>query len=222
MTAEDIMALSPNTALLILMGFGVLIIAIFKNRKHLKETWDGFYNRRKKNEEYREMLLDDHTKTESLESKFDDLRKTVDSMQFEIKKITDHVETYDKHREEDRAVSIQYRDKYDEQQAKTMMVLNKVSESIDALGDKIDSNQRVTDERFKEGEERNQKRIRAELKDKIMRAYRLHHKTKRITQMELEALEGLIEEYFAVHGNSFVEGTVQPEMYTWSVEEDFD
>lgn len=90
------------------------------------------------------------------------------------------------------------------------------------LSQMMQENQKKTDQRFAESEERNQKRIRAELKDKIMRAYRLHHKTKRITTMELDALEGLIEEYFAVKGNGFVQNTVRPEMYTWSVVDEFE
>lgn len=90
------------------------------------------------------------------------------------------------------------------------------------LSQMMQENQKKTDQRFAESEERNQKRIRAELKDKIMRAYRLHHKTKKITTMELDALEGLIEEYFAVKGNGFVQNTVRPEMYTWSVVDEFE
>lgn len=222
MTAEKIMNMSPNLALLIWVGIGIFFIWLFKNRKTIKEIKDGLYDRRKKNEEYKEMLLCDHTKTEALETKFDTLNKHVEELTSEMKKITEHVETYDKHRQEDRAVSIQYRDKYDQQYEHTIQGFDKLTEAINAIGVKIDENQQVTDARFKESEEKNQKRIRAELKDKIMRAYRLHHQTKRITQMELEALEGLIEEYFSVKGNSFVEKVVQPEMYTWSIEEDFD
>lgn len=222
MTAEKIINMSPNLALLIWVGIGLFFIWLFKNRKTIKEIKDGLYDRRKKNEEYKEMLLCDHTKTEDLEAKFDELNKHVEELTSEMRKITEHVEAYDKHRQEDRAVSIQYRNKYDKQYEHTIQGFDKLTEAINAIGTKIDENQQVTDARFKESEEKTQKRIRAELKDKIMRAYRLHHQTKRITQMELEALEGLIEEYFSVKGNSFVEKVVQPEMYTWSIEEDFD
>ena len=98
----------------------------------------------------------------------------------------------------------------------------KLAEQISDIAQKIDNNQKLTDERFAKSEERQNKRVRAELKDKIMRAYRLHHKTKRITAMELDALEGLIDEYFAVNGNSFVQNVIQPEMYTWEVADEFE
>lgn len=97
-----------------------------------------------------------------------------------------------------------------------------LTKQITDLSKMVQDNQHKTDKRFAESEERNKKRIRAELKDKIMRAYRLHHQTQKITHMELEALEGLIEEYFAVNGNGFVENIVQPEMYTWTVVDEFE
>lgn len=84
------------------------------------------------------------------------------------------------------------------------------------LSHKIDENQKKTDERFLQSEEKNNKRVRAELKDKIGRTYRYHHETQKINDMEFEALKDLIEEY-EDHGgtNSFVHETVQPEMYVW-------
>lgn len=110
-TAEEIMNLSPNLALLIMVGFGLFCLWMFNNRKTIKEVKDGLYNRRKKNEEYKEMLLNDHDKTECLEGKFDELKGKVDTLVEEVHKITTHVSSYEQHREEDRAVSIQYRNK---------------------------------------------------------------------------------------------------------------
>ena len=91
-----------------------------------------------------------------------------------------------------------------------------LTESVMTISHKIDELQRSTDERFRESEQKNNKRIRAELKDKISRSYRYYHSLGKITDMELEALEDLIEEYESADGrNSFVHSIVQKEMYTW-------
>lgn len=93
---------------------------------------------------------------------------------------------------------------------------NKLSESLSSISKKIDDMQHNTDERFMESERKNNKRIRAELKDKISQSYRYYHSLGKINDMELEALEDLIEEYESADGkNSFVHSVVQKEMYTW-------
>lgn len=91
-----------------------------------------------------------------------------------------------------------------------------LSKSIKIISEKLDDMQRKTDERFRESEKKNNKRIRAELKDKISQSYRYYHALGKINDMELEALEDLIEEYESAKGeNSFVHSVVQKEMYTW-------
>lgn len=93
---------------------------------------------------------------------------------------------------------------------------NNLAESLSSISEKIDKMQHTTDLRFKESEEKNNKRIRAELKDKISQSYRYYHELGKINDMELEALEDLIEEYEEADGqNSFVHSVVQKEMYTW-------
>lgn len=80
-----------------------------------------------------------------------------------------------------------------------------LKKSISELSKKLD-----------EMQQKNNKRIRAELKDKISQSYRYYHSLGKINDMELEALEDLIEEYEAAQGkNSFVHSVVQKEMYTW-------
>ena len=80
-----------------------------------------------------------------------------------------------------------------------------LEQSISELSNKLD-----------EIQQKNNKRIRAELKDKISQSYRYYHSLGKINDMELEALEDLIEEYEAAQGqNSFVHSVVQKEMYTW-------
>lgn len=91
-----------------------------------------------------------------------------------------------------------------------------LARSLSTILEKIDAMQANTDKRFQESEQKNNKRIRAELKDKISRSYRYYHSIGKINDMELEALEDLIEEYEAADGqNSFVHSVVQKEMYTW-------
>ena len=91
-----------------------------------------------------------------------------------------------------------------------------LAQSIASISKKLDTMQRSTDERFLESEQKNNKRIRAELKDKISQSYRYYHSLGKINDMELEALEDLIEEYESADGeNSFVHSVVQKEMYTW-------
>ena len=97
-----------------------------------------------------------------------------------------------------------------------------LANKIESLTLMVQENQKRAEERFALNEEKAMKRNRAELKDKIMRSYRLHHKTQSITAIELEVLEGLIEEYYAVNGNSFVKHNVQPDMYTWTVVDEFE
>ena len=80
-----------------------------------------------------------------------------------------------------------------------------LEQSISELSNKLD-----------EIQQKNNKRIRAELKDKISQSYRYYHSLGKINDMELEALEDLIEEYETAQGqNSFVHSVVQKEMYTW-------
>ena len=127
----------------------------------------------------------------------------------------DRICAYEDNRKHDREQSFEI-------QKQLIDANTQLATQLTELSRMMQENQRKTDQRFAESEERNQKRIRAELKDKIMRAYRLHHKTKKITAMELDALEGLVEEQFAVNGNSFVQNIVQPEIYTWSVVDEFE
>lgn len=87
---------------------------------------------------------------------------------------------------------------------------------IDSLFEKMSELQKETNERFEILEEKNNKRVRAELKDKIGASYRYFHEKKQINDMEIEALEDLIEAYEDAKGeNSFVHSVVQKEMYTW-------
>lgn len=85
-------------------------------------------------------------------------------------------------------------------------IMNKQSEDIESLT-KI-----VLDMKAQ-----NSKTKRAEIKEKIERIYSECHPAMTCTDMQLETLRELIDEY-EVHGgvNSFVHSTVEPEMVTWN------
>ena len=97
-------------------------------------------------------------------------------------------------------------------------IRNNLAKSIENISDKIDQMKNDTDKRFKEKEN---KRVQAELKDRISQSYRCYHIKSQINKMELESLEGLIASYESYGGlNSFVHSVVQKEMYTWEVIDD--
>ena len=103
-----------------------------------------------------------------------------------------------------------------EAQKELQIAYEETLNSIKSLSSKIDEVQKTTNQRFLENLKKQNKRVRAELKDKIADSYRRYCDTKKINKIELEALEGLIEEYEAADGkNSFVHSIVQKEMYTW-------
>lgn len=84
--------------------------------------------------------------------------------------------------------------------------------------DKLDNLYRQTERRLEENEEKNNKRVRAELKDKIRMAYQVYHNRGYWNDMEKESLEDLIAEYESHKGkNSFVHSVVEKEMYTWEI-----
>ena len=67
-------------------------------------------------------------------------------------------------------------------------------------------------------QEKDSKTRRAELKEKIEKIYSECHPHMQCTDMQLEVLKDLIEEY-EEHGgiNSFVHSTVEKEMYLWEI-----
>lgn len=173
--------ITPSIVFVSLIILCFICWIIFKNRKTIKDFFDGLYNSRKNKE---------------------DLLKTIHDNQSEIKQIMEN-RLHD--REQSFAIQKELTDAQKE-----------LSDSINIISKKLDNMQRSTDERFEESERKNNKRIRAELKDKISQSYRYYHSLGKINDMELEALEDLIEEYEEADGkNSFVHSVVQKEMYTW-------
>lgn len=103
-------------------------------------------------------------------------------------------------------------------QKKLVDAQTKISDSVQGLVDKFDEFKADTNNRFEASEEKENKRVRAELKNSISGLYRHYHALGKISDIDLETLEELIEEYEAAGGeNSFVHSLVQREMYTWEV-----
>ena len=93
-----------------------------------------------------------------------------------------------------------------------------LTENVREIAEKIDLMQKSTNERFALSEEKNNKLVQSEIKERIAQSYRRYHLSNRISRMELEALEDLISTYESFGGmNSFVHSVVQKEMYTWDV-----
>lgn len=94
------------------------------------------------------------------------------------------------------------------------------TDKIDDVFDKLEDMQKQTDERFAQSEAKTNKRVQSDIKERIAQSYRRYNISKKITHMELEALEDLIDTYENFGGeNSFVHSVVQKEMYTWEVTE---
>jgi len=131
-------------------------------------------------------------------------------------------ETYKKMIEEDHTRIGKYEQNRINDREQSFQIQKELTDAIKAINDRLDELTKTTEERFRESREREDKRARAELKDKIGQSYRLYHSRGQWTHMEQEALEDLIAEYEAAGGvNSFVHSKVAKEMYTWRlVEED--
>jgi ATP-dependent Lon protease len=96
--------------------------------------------------------------------------------------------------------------------------MEEIRSGMKQLANKFDVMKESTDERFSNNEEKENKRVQSEIKERIAQSYREYHRTQQISSIELEALEDLIETYEAHGGeNSFVHSLVQKEMYTWEV-----
>ena len=124
-----------------------------------------------------------------------ELHREIKDFMTEIK---GQMKRYDDNRVSDRAQSFKI-------QKELVDAQEKISKSVKDILRRVD-----------QSEEKQNKRVQAEIKDKIAQLYRRYNATKTISKMQLEALEDLITTY-EDHGgeNSFVHSVVQKEMYTW-------
>lgn len=100
-------------------------------------------------------------------------------------------------------------------------LVNDLKVEMKQLGKKIDTLKEETDKRFNDNETKENKRVQADIKDKVSQIYRRSKVTKTISSIELDTLKDLIASY-EEHGghNSFIHSLVEPEMYTWTVIDD--
>lgn len=93
-------------------------------------------------------------------------------------------------------------------------VMNRQSAQIEKQSEQIEELKNIT----LGIQKKNSETKRAEIKEKIERIYRECHPAMTCTDMQLETLKELIDQY-EKHGgdNSFVHNTVQKEMYSWHV-----
>ena len=138
------------------------------------------------------------------------LKKEIKTLSDIVLENTQKMDVFAENRVKDRAQSFQI-------QKELIDAQKQISASIESIEKKIDEMKSKTDERFKKSEEKQDARVRAELKDKIGNLYRYYHSKGEITSMEFEALEDLIKAYYKVNGNGFVKNTVEPELYKWKL-----
>lgn len=120
--------------------------------------------------------------------------------------------------DEDHKKMIEYEQNRIADRKQSLEIQKQLVKAIEDINKKIDEFQKTTDARFKESKAREDKRTRAELKDRIGQSYRFYHEQGKWNHMEKEALEDLITEYEDAGGdNSFVHSKVQQEMYTWEL-----
>lgn len=148
----------------------------------------------------KEKLLKQLNKWRKVKNSEEDFKNLVFSLKDSVTELQKAMDEYQENREHDRKDSIRIREEMYE-------VIGKQSEGIEELTKIV-----------VKMEERNSKTKRAEIKEKIERIYSECHPTMTCTDMALETLKDLIEEY-EEHGglNSFVHTTVVPEMYLWHI-----
>lgn len=130
------------------------------------------------------------------------------SLVYELKDSIERLDRTMRQNQKDRDNELlQYRDDSKAIREEIYKIMNSQAKEINALTEVV-----------KGMRERESKSKRAEFKERIEKIYRECHPNMKCTDMQLEVLKELIEEY-EEHGgdNSFVHSTVQIEMYEWEV-----
>lgn len=202
---------------IILIGFNKIVDIISNTAKHIGKPLKWLKTRESdhdlilSNAEAIKNLAELHEKDNQISNEHDDMiREELSTFMTEVKS---DIKQFTDNRVNDRSQSLQI------QKELTSAQLS-LTENVREISKKIDAMQKSTNERFALSEEKNNKRVQAEIKEKIAQLYRRHNLSKKITFMELEALEDLISTY-EDHGgiNSFVHSIVQKEMYSWEITE---
>ena len=211
----DIKALTEIDYVTVFLGVFMLLFA-WKGAVLLKDWYFEKYGietkKMKREREDHELLIktsqnlallqgksenDDHSLEIALETFMDEVR---DSFEHVDQKIEGFYENQSKYR------------------GQSLEIQKEWSDRIEDVFNKLEDMQQKTNERFAQSEEKNNKRVQSEIKERIAQSYRRYNISKKITRMELESLEDLIATYESHSGNnSFVHSIVQKEMYTWEV-----
>ena len=151
-----------------------------------------------------------HTKDE--ENFRNNLNNYMEESRKDRKALHDEMKQFSNNRVSDRQQSLEIQKELKDSQVE-------ISNKVKYISSKLDEMKKSTDDRFSASEEKENKRVQSEIKERIAQSYREYHKNKQISSIELEALEDLITTY-ELHGgeNSCVHSLVQKEMYTWEVE----
>lgn len=217
LSMSDIKALTEIDYITVFLGVFVLLFA-WKGAVLLKDWYFEKYGietkKMKKEREDHELLVktsqnlallqeksekDDRGLEVALETFMGEVRDSFDNVN---EKIEGFYENQSKYRGQSLDIQQQWTDK------------------IDGIYNVLDEMQKQTDERFAQSEAKTNKRVQSDIKERIAQSYRRYNISKKITHMELEALEDLIDTYENFGGeNSFVHSVVQKEMYTWEVTE---
>lgn len=110
-TAEKIMDLSPNIALAILVLIAVGVIALVKNWKKIKAFGEGIIKAKIKNDEYKKMLL-------NADKKVNDHEKNLSELNQNVGDLKEKICAYDTENHKHWDVSVEYREKYDQQKVR--------------------------------------------------------------------------------------------------------
>ena len=214
-TLEDAGIVLPTWFFGIVLVIIVLGTFLFIIKKYIKPLILYIEDTNKKLEKTNEI---DELRKQQIEEikrsieKDDELKKDIKNLSEAVSETQEHITTFADNRIKDRAQSFQI-------QKELIDAQKQISASLESVEKKLDQMKIDTDRRFKESEEKQDSRVRAELKDKIGNLYRYYHSKGEISMMEFEALEDLIKEYYKIKGNGFVHSTVEPEMYTWKIVE---
>lgn len=146
--------------------------------------------------------------------KDEELRKEIKKLSSVVAETQTNIATFADNRVKDRAQSFQI-------QKELVDAQKQISDSVDSIEKKIDQMKVDTDIRFKMSEEKQDARVRAELKDKISHLYRVYRHRGEITQIELETLEELISTYYNHGGNGYIKSIVEPELYNLKIVDGF-
>lgn len=215
-TLEDAGIVLPTWFFGIVLVIIVLGAFLFIIKKYIKPLILYIEDTNKKLEKTNEI---DELRKQQIEEikrsieKDDELKKDIKNLSEAVSETQEHITTFADNRIKDRAQSFQI-------QKELIDAQKQISASLESVEKKLDQMKIDTDERFKKSEEKQNDRIKAELKDKIGNYYRYYHSKQKISHMELEALEDLIKAYYSAGGNGFVKNLIEPELYCWEITDD--